>query len=88
LSCVQWKTAGTGVAILIVLRALGPGAGWPQAPAQPRLEEEITKQEKLYRSRGAEVPSDYVTGRALSDYAELLTSDFCDALSRLGSSDR
>ena len=83
-----WKTAGTGVAVLIVLQAFGPGAVWPQEPAQPRIDEEIAKQEKIYHSRGADVPSGYVTGRALSDYAELLPSEFCDALGRLGSSDR
>ena len=85
-----WKTTGKRLAVLIVivLQAQSPGAGWPQEPAPPRIDEEIAKQEKIYRSRGAEVPSGYVTSRALSDYAELLTSDFCDALSRLGSSDR
>ena len=85
-----WKTAKTCLAVLIViaLQALGPGTGRPQEPAQPRIEEEIAKQEKIYRSRGADVPSGYVTGRALSDYAELLPSGFCDALGRLGSSDR
>ena len=70
------------------LQALGLGAGWPQEPAQPRLDEEIAKQEKIYRSRGADVPSGYVTDRGLSDYAELLPTGFCDALGRLGSSDR
>ena len=83
-----WKTAGTRLAVLIVLQALGLGACWLQEPAPPRIDKEIAKQEKIYGSRGTEVPSGYVTGRALSDYAELLTSDFCDALSRLGSSDR
>ena len=83
-----WRTAGTGVAVLIVLQAFGLGAAWPQEPAQPRIDEEIAKQEKIYGSRGADVPSGYVTGRALSDYAELLPSEFCDALGRLGGSDR
>ena len=83
-----WKTAGTGVAVLIVLQAFGLGAVWPQEPAQPRIDEEIAKQEKIYGSRGADVPGGYVTGRGLSDYAELLPNGFCDALGRLGSSDR
>jgi hypothetical protein len=82
------KTAETLLAVLIVLQALGLGAGWPQEPAQPRIEEEIAKQEKIYRSRGADVPSGYVTSRALSDYAALLPSGFCDALGRLGNSER
>ena len=89
-SVKRWKNSRTRLTalIVIVLQALGPGAGWPQEPAQPRIDEEITKQEKIYRSRGADVPSGYVTGRALSDYKELLPTGFCDALGRLGSSDR
>jgi SAM-dependent methyltransferase len=88
-SSVQgWQTAGARLAVLIIIVQLGLRAGWSQEPAQPRLDEEFTKQEKIYRSRGAEVPRGYVTGRGLSDYAELLPSGFCDALGRLGSSDR
>jgi SAM-dependent methyltransferase len=85
-----WKIAGTGLAVLIVIvpQALGLGVGWPQESAQPRMDEAIAKQEKIYRSRGANIPSGYVTNRALSDYVELLPSGFCDALGRLGSSDR
>ena len=85
-----WKAAGARVAVLIVifLQAQVPGAGWPQEPAPPRIDEEFTKQEKIYSSRGADVPGGYVTDRGLSDYVELLTPDFCDKLSSLGSSDR
>jgi hypothetical protein len=85
-----WKTAATGVAVLIVIvvQTLGLGIGWPQEPAPLRLDEEIDKQEKIYRSQGADIPSGYITYRALSDYAELLPSGFCDALGGLGSSDR
>jgi len=76
------------VVILIFVQALGLEAPWVQELPQPRIDEEISKQEKIYRSRGADVPSGYVTGRGLSDYAGLLPSGFCDALGRLGSSDR
>jgi SAM-dependent methyltransferase len=82
-----WKIAGTRLAVLIVI-VLQARAGWSQEVAQPRLDKEFAEQEKIYRSRGADVPSGYVTGRALSDYAELLPSGFCDALGNLGSSDR
>jgi hypothetical protein len=76
--------------IVIFVQALGLGAGWVQEfpLPQPRIDEEISKQEKIYRSRGADVPSGYVTNRGLLDYAELLPTGFCDALGRLASSDR
>jgi hypothetical protein len=85
-----WKAAATGLAflIVIVLQALGVQAAWPQEPAQPPIEKEIEKQEKIYHSRGADVPSGYVTSRALPEYAGLLPSGFCDALGSLDSSDR
>ena len=85
-----WKSAATGLAVLtvIVMHALGLGVGWPQEAAPLRTDEELAKQEKIYRSQGADVPSGYVTNRGLSDYADLLPSRFCDALSNLGSSDR
>jgi hypothetical protein len=80
--------ARPAIVIAIVVQSLGLGAGWTQELPQPRTDEEIAKQEKIYRSRGADVPRGYVTGRGLSDYAELLPAGFCDALGRLGSSDR
>ena len=89
-SVKRWKTAAAcmAVVIAIVVQAFGPGAGSPQELAEPRLDEEIAKQEKIFQRRGADVPSGYITNRGLSDYAELLPSGFCDALGRLGSSDR
>jgi SAM-dependent methyltransferase len=83
------KAAAARLAVLIIIvQALGLGVGWPQEPAQPRLDEEITKQEEIFRRRGADVPGGYITSRGLSDYAELLPTRFCDALGGLGSSDR
>ena len=76
------------VLIVIVLQVLGLKVGWPQSSAPPQINEEIAKQEKIYGSRGADVPSGYVTNRALSDYVEILPYGFCDALASLGSSER
>ena len=86
----RWKAAAAclAVVIVIVVQALGLRTVWPQEPAEPRLDEEIAKQQKIYQRRGADVPSGYITNRGLSDYAELLPTGFCDALGRLGSSDR
>ena len=58
-----WKTAGTGVAVLIVLQAFGLRAGWPQEPVQPRINEEFLEQEKIYHSRGADSRRVYTTDR-------------------------
>jgi hypothetical protein len=84
------KAAGARLAVLLViaLQAFGVRAAWPQETAQPRIEKQLEKQEKIFSRRGADVPRGYVTNRGLSLYAELLPSGFCDALGRLGSSDR
>jgi SAM-dependent methyltransferase len=76
------------MAILIVVQVLGQEVAWPQQAAQPSIDEELSKQEKIYRSQGADVPSGYVTNRTLADYLELLPSGFCDSLGTLGSADR
>jgi SAM-dependent methyltransferase len=84
-----WQTAGARVVILIVIiQALGLRAGWSQEPVPPRISEEFLEQEKIYHSRGADGRRIYTTDRGLSRYAERLPSGFCDALGRLGSSDR
>ena len=90
-SSVQgWNTAAARLAVLIVivLEALGLRTGWSQEPTEPRLDEEIAKQDKIYHRRGADIPRGYVTNRGLTNYAELLPAGFCAALGSLGSSDR
>jgi SAM-dependent methyltransferase len=90
LSVIGGKAAAARRAVVIVIlaQALGLEAAWAQELPPPRIDEEIAKQEKIYRSRGADVPRGYVINRGLSDYAEVLPTGFCDALGRLGSSDR
>ena len=83
-----WKTSAIRLTVVLVIGLLGMKAGWPQESAPPQLDEEITKQEKIYRSRGADVPRGYITTRGLSDYAGFLSSGFCDALGRLDTSGR
>ena len=89
-SVQRWKIPETCLAVLIVivLQVVGLQAGWSQELAEPRLDDEITKQEEIFRRRGADVPRGYITNRGLPDYAELLPSGFCDALGGLGNSDR
>jgi SAM-dependent methyltransferase len=73
-------------AIAIVLLAL-TGAGRAQQPAPEPIDEEIAKQQKIFDSRGADVPEGYITGRSLSSYLQFLPG-FCGSLAALGSSDR
>ncbi|HTM08739.1 MAG TPA: class I SAM-dependent methyltransferase [Verrucomicrobiae bacterium] len=84
------NTARARLAALIVVavQALGLQAASPQEPAQPRIDEEMIKQEKIYNSRDADVPEGYITGRTLLSYLQVLPSGFCGSLGSLGSSDR
>jgi len=82
-SAKAWNTARLALTILLAAQLLG--AGWVQEPVQPRIDEEFTKQEKIYRRQGAR---SYTANRGLSSYAEVLPSGFCGALGQLGSSDR
>jgi len=80
----SWNTVGVRLTVLCVV-LLQARVGWSQEPAQPRIDEEFAKQEKIYRRQGA---GSYTANRGLANYAEVLPSGFCDALGRLGSSDR
>jgi hypothetical protein len=80
--------ARRAIVIVIVLQWLGLGAAWTQELSQPQIDKEIDKQEKIYHSRGTDVPRGYVINRGLADYAEVLPTGFCDALGKLGSSER
>jgi SAM-dependent methyltransferase len=83
----QLRKAGA-LGALIVLLASAPAAAPADVATEERIEQEIAKQEKIYSSRGADVPSGYVTSRTLARYAELLPSGFKGSLDRLGSADR
>ena len=80
--------ARRAVVAVVIMLALALEAAWAQELPQPRLEEEKAKQEIIYGSRGADVPQGYTINRGLSAYAEQLPTGFCDALGRLGSTDR
>jgi SAM-dependent methyltransferase len=79
------NTTAARLTVVIVMAVQSLGAGWIEEPVQPRIDEEFAKQEKVYRRRGG---GSYTTNRGLSSYAEVLPTGFCDALGKLGSSDR
>jgi SAM-dependent methyltransferase len=93
----HWKAAGALITLVLAagcVHQAPPTEATPiakpaaRAPAAPPIDAEIAKQEKIYSSRGADVPGGYITYRTLSTYAELLPSGFSAALRRLGSGDR
>ena len=59
-----------------------------QDRAQPQFQEELKKQESIYRSQGEQVPGGYIVTRGLAKYVGLLPSGFEGALKELGSGDR
>jgi hypothetical protein len=81
-------TMGTCLAILFVLQVFGLGVGWSQDSAERQISKELADQEQIFFTRGDDTPSGYVTDRGLSAYAEDLPTGFCEALAKLGSSDR
>jgi hypothetical protein len=84
-SIKRWTTTAARLAAVIVMAAQLLGATSIQEPVQPRIDEQFEKQEKIYRRRGA---GSYTANRGLSRYADVLHIGFCDALGKLGGSDR
>jgi SAM-dependent methyltransferase len=87
-SLPRWQTAARLAVLIVIIQALGLRAGWSQEVIQAPINEEFLEQEKIYQSRGADGRRIYTTDRGLSRYAERLPSSFCEALGRLGGSDR
>src|SRR2546421_10827310 len=56
--------------------------------ASPKFNEEISKQESIYRSEGAQVVEGYTVDRTLVAYTDVLPSEFDRALAKLGPTDR
>jgi SAM-dependent methyltransferase len=73
---------------LLLLPILWLQAAQAADPGGSRFIEEVSKQEKIYQSRGDRVPEGYITDRSLLSYAHTLSSGFDRALADLGPQDR
>jgi len=82
------KNTGIRLVALLVLQTLWLETSLSQVPASPRIGEEISKQERIYQSKGEQVPEGYYTDRSLWDYARALSSGFDRVLANLGPNDR
>ena len=88
-SLERWKISAMPLVVWIVFFLLAfSGIARSQAPARSPIDGELAKQQKIYNTRGEDVPRGYVTDRGLSNYAEILPAGFCDSLGRLAGSDR
>ena len=82
------KNTGILAAALLILQPLWWGSAHSAEPASPKFDFEVSKQESIYHSHGAQRPEGYVIDRSLSMYAETLSSDFDRVLASLGPNDR
>ena len=80
--------SGIGLAALLVFQALSPWAAHAQTAVNPKLAEEISKQESIYQGKGEQRPEGYVIDRSLLAYTFTLSAGFDRSLADLGPADR
>jgi hypothetical protein len=76
------------IAVLIVLQTLLLEPSYSADLSSSILNEEVSKQEAIYRSKGAQVDEGYTVDRSLAIYTEGLSAGFDSALANLGPEDR
>lgn len=82
------KNTGLHLVVLLVLQFLWLETSHSESPGNPKIIEEISKQESIYRSEGELVPEGYTVDRSLLHYTDALASEFDRALANLGPKDR
>ena len=82
------KNTGIRIVALLVLQSLWLETSHSQTPGSPKIDEEVSKQEAIYQSRGEKVPEGYVVDRSLLSYTSILPADFLRSLADLGPTDR
>ena len=82
------RNVGICLVGLLVLQGLWLETSLSQQSASPRFEEEIGKQDRIYRSSGDDTPSGYTIDRGLAEYTGALPTGFVGSLANLGPTDR
>lgn len=82
------RTPGLCTLILLVSSSLCWASPPAADPPVARLDEELSKQDKIYRSRDAQTLESYTVDRSLAVYALGLPSGFAQKLAELGPEDR
>jgi hypothetical protein len=87
-SMTAMKTTAIRLVVLLVLQLLWLEQSYAADRGNPRFNEELSKQEQLFRSRGEQRPEGYVIDRSLLSYIYTLSSAFDRSLANLGPKDR
>lgn len=82
------KPAHLHIVLLFVIQMLWFGAAHAATPNAPISKEEAAKQAEIYRSRGENVPQNYVIDRSVISYGFTLSPEFNRELASLGPADR
>ena len=82
------KTPGIRMFVLLILQTLWLATSHSADVSNPKIEEELLKQEGIYKSEGESKPEGYVINRGLLAYTEALSPGFARALANLGPKDR
>jgi hypothetical protein len=79
---------GLRIVVPLILQALWAAAAICAEPAGAPFNEELSKQNAIYQSRGEERPEGYVIDRSLLSYTHALSAGFDRSLANLGPQDR
>ena len=82
------KKTAIRIVVLLILQSLWLETSQAADPGGAKFNEELSKQEQIYQSRGEKVPEGYITGRSLLSYTLILSSEFDRALAILEPKDR
>ena len=82
------KNVGVRTVLLLILSTPWLAASQAADPDSAKLNEEMSKQERIYRSEGEKTLEGYTVDRGLSIYSRGLPSEFARSLASLGPSDR
>lgn len=85
---IALKSTAIRVVVGLVLQTLWLETSHSQQAGSPTFDQEVSRQEDIYQSRGEKVPEGYVIDRSFLAYASILSSDFDRSLANLGPKDR
>ena len=84
----EMKNIGIAIVVLLISQTLWSATSHSADSISPKLNEELSKQESIYHSKGEQRPEGYTVDRGLILYSQVLPSEFDRALANLGPNDR